>query len=100
MARKCVRCGREGKIERHHIKFRSRGGSDKPSNLLNLCKSCHIYLHTRDKILQSLVRNVKMFNLLNHRLEVLDKLNSVEVFQKGGNYQSYWTDKTTHYKEE
>ena len=25
----------------HHVKYRSKGGSDKPSNLITLCKDCH-----------------------------------------------------------
>ncbi len=28
----------------HHIRFRSRGGGDEPSNLVSLCDKCHLSL--------------------------------------------------------
>lgn len=31
--------------ERHHIKLRSRGGSDRPANLMAVCLSCHRHIH-------------------------------------------------------
>lgn len=33
------------RLEVHHIKFRSNGGSDKPSNLITLCEKHHKELH-------------------------------------------------------
>jgi hypothetical protein len=33
------------KLNVHHIMFREHGGSDAPSNLITLCKSCHDALH-------------------------------------------------------
>lgn len=29
----------------HHVRLRSRGGSDDPSNLLALCHACHRFIH-------------------------------------------------------
>ena len=40
----CVKCGRTNKynnLSRHHIKFKMDGGTDKPKNLILLCKPCH-----------------------------------------------------------
>lgn len=34
-----------GQLEVHHIKFRSQGGSDRPSNLVTLCKEHHKAVH-------------------------------------------------------
>ncbi|NOY26183.1 MAG: HNH endonuclease [Oligoflexia bacterium] len=35
------------RVHAHHLRFRSRGGSDDPDNLLTLCPSCHLRLiHT------------------------------------------------------
>ena len=34
------------KLQVHHIQFRSNGGSDKPDNLITLCKTCHSNLHS------------------------------------------------------
>lgn len=32
-----------------------------------------------------------------HRLEVLDRLNTPELIRERGTYLSYWTDRTTRY---
>jgi len=33
------------KLHVHHIKFRSEGGTDTPTNLITLCETCHDNLH-------------------------------------------------------
>ena len=33
------------KLEVHHIKFKSQGGSDNPNNLITLCNKCHKKIH-------------------------------------------------------
>ena len=38
---KCI----DRRLEIHYIKFRSNGGSDKPSNLITLCEKHHKELH-------------------------------------------------------
>jgi len=38
---KCQICKKTGKIEVHHIVFRSNHGTDVPSNLICLCPDCH-----------------------------------------------------------
>ena len=45
--RKCACCG--STIEHfHHIKPRHEGGSDTPENLIGLCNSCHLKVHSGD----------------------------------------------------
>jgi 5-methylcytosine-specific restriction endonuclease McrA len=40
-------CRSRRNLQAHHIAFRSRGGSDDPSNLTTLCAACHQFaLHT------------------------------------------------------
>lgn len=39
---RCWRCGYQTKLERCHIIPHSRGGADEPSNLVLLCKKCHL----------------------------------------------------------
>lgn len=39
---RCWRCAHKTKLERCHIIPHSRGGEDKPSNLVLLCKRCHL----------------------------------------------------------
>lgn len=38
---RCVLCGKPEGLEVHHIVWRFRGGSDRPKNLITLCKKCH-----------------------------------------------------------
>ena len=108
----CIRCGREEGIENHHISARIEGGGDEPENKEELCSACHDYEHARRKILDSiqswedkLKRARKLprrlairarLELLKHRLEVLDSLNSPEQIRITGKYTSYWADETTH----
>ena len=43
---KCQICGQEhGKLEIHHIIFRSEGGSNSIDNLITLCPECHHKIH-------------------------------------------------------
>lgn len=42
---KCRVCGSENDLETHHIKPKSKGGTDKLSNLMTLCGSCHEKYH-------------------------------------------------------
>lgn len=46
---KCEVCGASGTLHAHHIKPRKDGGTDKPSNLLLVCSSCHKSIHKRAK---------------------------------------------------
>lgn len=42
----CINCkGRDKPLEAHHIKPRSQGGTEKPSNMVSLCIDCHEKLH-------------------------------------------------------
>jgi 5-methylcytosine-specific restriction endonuclease McrA len=44
----CDRCrtrGHEDRMDLHHVKPRSRGGTNEPSNLKWLCRGCHGAIH-------------------------------------------------------
>ena len=42
----CQCCGKKNcRLEVHHIKFRSNGGTDDEENLITLCKECHDGVH-------------------------------------------------------
>jgi len=108
----CIRCGREEKIENHHIIARVDGGGDEGENKEPRCLACHDYEHARRKVLASIqswedklerARKVSRrlairarLELLRHRLEVMDSLNSPEQIRLTGKYTTYWTDETTH----
>ena len=43
---KCGICGCEGVLLHvHHMRHRSEGGSDDPSNLVSVCAACHAKVH-------------------------------------------------------
>lgn len=52
----CVNCQRRGgphgdvELHAHHIVPKSRGGVHELSNLITVCKACHIAVHNRDAI--------------------------------------------------
>lgn len=39
------KCKDSKRLEVHHIKFRSNGGTDNPNNLITLCEKCHKKVH-------------------------------------------------------
>jgi len=93
--RKCTRCGSEINIESHHKRPRYKGGNNSKKNKEDLCRACHDFKHAEINIKDSLKYYKKRIKLLEHRLNVLRKLNTPEeIIQKG--YQSYWIDPTTH----
>ncbi|MCP4108563.1 MAG: HNH endonuclease [Desulfobacteraceae bacterium] len=42
---RCRKCGSEKNLRAHHLKERSRGGTDRVRNGLTLCDGCHTALH-------------------------------------------------------
>lgn len=68
---KCVE-----KLEVHHLVFRSQGGSDKPSNLITLCKKCHTKLHDGKldlpkNLKHKSLRSASFMNTVSKRLQEL-----------------------------
>ena len=43
----CAACKSEEDLQHHHLVTRSEGGSNAPSNLITLCRSCHDKVHVR-----------------------------------------------------
>ena len=97
----CFRCGRSEKIENHHIKPKSEGGNNNVENKEPICSACHDFEHARRNILLTLEkeRRQKQFKrvaVLEHRLEVLERLNTPEFIRERGRYQTWWVDESTH----
>jgi len=42
---RCERCGRAGKLDLHHRRMRSQGGTHHASNLVAICRACHEAIH-------------------------------------------------------
>ena len=97
----CVRCNRHEKIESHHIKPKSEGGNDNSENKEPRCSACHDYQHAKLNILATLEKEkqrgqFKRIAVLEHRLEVLERLNAPELIRERGCYQTWWIDESTH----
>jgi len=58
----CENC-RKRAVDIHHIKFKSKGGTNDISNLIALCRDCHIKAHKNKKFNKKLqeIKN-KKFN--------------------------------------
>ncbi len=98
----CVRCGGTDNLEDHHIVEKLHGGSDEPENKEWRCEPCHKYEHTYRGVEASLAYEqgrgqANRIRCYEHRLEVLDRLNTVELIRERGTYLSYWTDRSTRY---
>ena len=42
---KCVRCARFGYMQVHHVKPLSEHGTNDLSNLVSMCRTCHLEFH-------------------------------------------------------
>lgn len=98
----CIRCGRNEQIERHHKKQRIYGGSDKDENLEDRCRPCHKYEHTLRALEASLEYEIQRgqanrIAYYQHRIDVLNELNTPEAIIERGTYLSYWTNRSTRY---
>ncbi|MEA1968036.1 MAG: RNA-guided endonuclease IscB [Thermodesulfobacteriota bacterium] len=71
----CQLCaGKTGKMNVHHVVWRSDGGSDTPENLITLCEKCHEKVHNKPKINQKVVEK---FKGLKKRFAQTTLLNSI-----------------------
>jgi len=98
----CVRCGSAERLEDHHILESRLGGGDESENKEWRCEPCHKYEHTRRSVEASLIYEQERgqkdrIRCYEHRIEVLDRLNTVELIRERGTYLSYWTDRSTRY---
>ena len=56
----CNLCGSDNNLEKHHIVPKSKGGSNKPRNLVKLCRNCHQQIHKEGVVspVESVVRDL------------------------------------------
>lgn len=78
---KCQCCGKKNcRLEVHHLLPRSRGGSDRLTNLITLCSDCHRLAHSSEEQLlafqkkfgkkaNSTLKYVTQMNVLRHMLQ-------------------------------
>jgi 5-methylcytosine-specific restriction endonuclease McrA len=63
---KCTECGSMTNLEVHHIKARSKGGSDEMNNLTTLCLMCHAKKHKGEAIHNLMIKKISYKNELYH----------------------------------
>jgi len=51
------------KIERHHVKHQSSGGTDTRDNIVNLCSNCHTLVHQKKIESDSIQEFIKAITL-------------------------------------
>lgn len=48
----CPICKIETELIKHHIKSRCYGGTNKGSNIINICSNCHLSIHKGDIVIE------------------------------------------------
>lgn len=82
----CQCCGKRNcRLEVHHIKFRSNGGTDDEENLITLCKECHEGVHAGTIVLNKKPKKSKNLKYATHmsiiRSQLLKKYpDAIETF--------------------
>lgn len=74
----CQCCGKKScRLEVHHIKFRSDGGTDDEENLITLCADCHKGVHAGTVVLNKKPKKSKNLNYATHMSIIRSQLLKV-----------------------
>ena len=82
----CQCCGKKNcRLEVHHIKFRSNGGTDDEDNLITLCKGCHDGVHAGIIVLNKKPKKSKNLKCATHMSIIRNRLlkkypDAIETF--------------------
>ena len=82
----CQCCGKKNcRLEVHHIKFKSQGGTDDEENLITLCEDCHDGVHAGIIVLNKKSKKSKNLNYATHMSIIRSRLlkkypNAIETF--------------------
>ena len=82
----CQCCGKKNcRLEVHHVKFRSNGGTDDEENLLTLCEDCHKGVHAGTIVLNKKPKKSKNLKYATHMSIIRSRLlkkypNAIETF--------------------
>lgn len=82
----CQCCGKKNcRLEVHHIKFRSNGGTDDEENLITLCEDCHKGIHAGTVELNKKPKKSKNLKHATHMSIIRSRLlkeypNAIETF--------------------
>ena len=74
----CQCCGKKKcRLEVHHIKFRSNGGTDDEGNLITLCEDCHKGVHAGTIVLNKIPKKSKNLKYATHMSIIRSQLLKV-----------------------
>ena len=82
----CQCCGKKNcRLEVHHIKFKSDGGTDDEENLITLCEDCHKGVHAGIIVLNKKPKKSKNLNYATHMSIIRNQLlkeypDAIETF--------------------
>ena len=82
----CQYCGKKNcRLEVHHVKFRSNGGTDDEENLITLCKECHDGVHAGTVTLDRKPKKSKGLKHATHMSTIRSRLlkeypDAIETF--------------------
>ena len=82
----CQCCGKRNcRLEVHHIKFKSQGGTDDEENLITLCEDCHKGVHTGTVVLNKKPKKSKNLKYATHMSIIRSRLlreypDAIETF--------------------
>ena len=82
----CQCCGKKNcRLEVHHIKFRSNGGTDDEENLITLCEDCHKGVHAGIIVLNKKPKKSKNLKCATHMSIIRNRLlkkypDAIETF--------------------
>ena len=82
----CQCCGKKNcRLEVHHVKFRSNGGTDDEENLITLCEDCHKGVHAGTVVLNKKPKKSKNLKYATHMSIIRSRLlkkypNAIETF--------------------
>ncbi len=96
--------GRKGlhsqKLQVHHINFRSKGGTDAPSNLIALCEHCHDALHRGEfelKARRSKTQHATEMGIIKSTLKTLWDFEETFGYETKYKREQYLALPKTHY---
>lgn len=76
---RCVLCGDPEDLETHHIVWRFRGGSDRPKNLVTLCKKCHEKVTAGEIEIKAVYESYRWPARLNALNPLFNALDAVKI---------------------
>ncbi len=83
----CAICKKFGYVDSHHIVSKSKGGSNKSFNKVQICPNCHRSVHLGDIVIEGKFMTAKGIELIYHFKEhksLTSQEPAVHIFGRPG----------------